>query len=251
MLNFSEQRKAPIWLGLASFFVIWCVSCAGPEERLGWLGLALALGAGALAAAPGPKPRRMLAALACGALVVGTGWLPALWPLAQIVMVLPATLLWLREARHPPLTRGRVEWLPVLVPALTAAVALPLWFALDPSADPGRYPFPDLPAALLLVGALVFATVNAALEELCFRAFMQGALDELTTSAIAIVIQGVAFGVAHWFGFPSGWWGVLLAGSWGVALGFVRWRCEGLLAPWIAHVFADLTIFAVLWAAQG
>jgi uncharacterized protein len=58
----------------------------------------------------------------------------------------------------------------------------------------------------------------------------------------AIAVQAFTFGMAHLYGFPRGIIGVLLAGTWGILLGMLRIRLRGLLAPFLAHVMADLTI---------
>ncbi|WP_437619116.1 hypothetical protein [Sorangium sp. So ce1151] len=47
-------------------------------------------------------------------------------------------------------------------------------------------------------------------------------------------------------GFPSGAVGVGLAAIYAVMLGVLRRRAGGLLALCVAHVAADLTIFALL-----
>ncbi|MCB9754201.1 MAG: CPBP family intramembrane metalloprotease [Myxococcales bacterium] len=104
---------------------------------------------------------------------------------------------------------------------------------------------------LLILAALGFAIVNAALEELLFRGLVQGALERLLGPGwAALLLQAALFGVAHWGGFPSGPLGVLMAGSWALLLGWARRRGGGLLTPTLAHVVADLVIFASLaWAS--
>jgi membrane protease YdiL (CAAX protease family) len=62
----------------------------------------------------------------------------------------------------------------------------------------------------------------------------------------AMFIQGVAFGIVHANGFPRGVVGVVLASVYGVSLGLLRLRSGGLLAPFVAHVIADATIFGIL-----
>jgi len=43
--------------------------------------------------------------------------------------------------------------------------------------------------------------------------------------------------------------GVPLATAYGVMMGALRLRSKGLLAPWVAHVAADLTIVAIRFVA--
>ena len=42
-----------------------------------------------------------------------------------------------------------------------------------------------------------------------------------------------------------------MAGSWGLLLGVMRWRTQGLLAPYAAHVAADATIFFMLLPSRS
>ena len=68
-----------------------------------------------------------------------------------------------------------------------------------------------------------------------------------STPWLAIVLQAALFGHAHFQGIPSGWGGVALAGSYGLVLGIIRERSGGLGAPIVAHIFADLAIFTMLY----
>lgn len=88
-----------------------------------------------------------------------------------------------------------------------------------------------------------FSLVNAAVEEAIFRGVLQTALERVNGPLVAIVLQAVAFGVLHVLGVPTGIVGAIMAGAWGLLLGVMRWRTKGLLAPYVAHVAADATIF--------
>ena len=84
-----------------------------------------------------------------------------------------------------------------------------------------------------------------------------GSLYAVTTSGrTAVLVQAAAFGLLHLSGFPGGAVGVGLAAVYGVMLGVLRRRAGGLLAPYVAHVAADLTVFVLLltwmrWPATG
>jgi len=68
----------------------------------------------------------------------------------------------------------------------------------------------------------------------------------------AVALQAVSYGLQHTQGFPSGPLGVTLATIYGLVLGVVRLKANGLLAPWLAHVVADLTIIALIaWYAAA
>ena len=71
-------------------------------------------------------------------------------------------------------------------------------------------------------------------------------------------LQVVSFGLAHWHGLPGGWAGCLLTG---VASAVFFWihRRWGIVASVLAHVVADVVIFAAVlplvlftgWAAAA
>jgi uncharacterized protein len=105
---------------------------------------------------------------------------------------------------------------------------------------------PDFPLPVLIAGAVGFALINAALEELIWRGVLQDRLDPLFGAAGAIAISSISFGVQHAHGVPRGPIGVLLAGSWAVMLGMLRKHARGLLAPFISHVIADATIAVIV-----
>jgi hypothetical protein len=104
--------------------------------------------------------------------------------------------------------------------------------------------------AVAPLGAL-FAAANAAAEEVFFRgAFLVG-LSEAAGVATALLIQAASFGLLHLGGFPSGWVGAALAAAYGMLLGLLRIRAQGLIAPWVAHSLADLAIISVIvWVAR-
>jgi membrane protease YdiL (CAAX protease family) len=153
------------------------------------------------------------------------------------------TMYWLHTGSLEPEVR-RLVILAVLAPA----VSLPVWYWLvGPEVREIVAAFDHLPRwALLPIGA-TFALVNAGAEEAAFRGILMDALLGAVGVAGAVVIQAVAFGLVHYpHGLPNGTWGALLSGVYGLLLGVIRLRAGGMLAPWMAHVGADLTIFVLL-----
>ncbi len=210
-----------------------CLAVAGSSRRLG-------------------RDARALAWIGLGSGLTLVVALPRVWPLVQLVTLLPALvavsasrdlrggLAWIRW--------GRLELAPIVAIGGVAALALPMWVALaSPELSGLRGMIPPWPLGLLALALLGFASVNAALEELLFRGLLQGALDSrLGPGGLALGLQSALFGLCHWSGFPSGPSGVLLAGVWAVMLGWARRRSGGLLTPLLAHVVADAVIFALL-----
>ena len=192
-----------------------------------------------------------LVALVGASIALAMVAVPPIWPLSQLVMLLPAALLVGVVPRLRPLAgwaRGVVQPGLVVLIAGSSAVALTVWASIAaPDLEQAIGMVPDLPGALLLLGALGFSIVNASLEELAFRGFLQSSVAAATGSTrLAIVVQAIAFGLAHLHGVPNGWLGVAMAGTWALVLGWARVRSGGLLTPLLGHVVADLVIFALL-----
>ena len=132
---------------------------------------------------------------------------------------------------------------------LLAAVALLSWYLLlHPNiADIVKAYVPPLPLGLLIAGGLIFAMLNAAVEEATYRGVFLHALDRsLGPGFAALLLQAVAFGAIHIRGFPRGWLGAGLACIFGLFMGVIRRRGGGMFAPWVAHVFTDVVIAGIV-----
>jgi membrane protease YdiL (CAAX protease family) len=177
------------------------------------------------------------------------------WPAPALLVLLVALRPGLRGERGPvawlragTLGMVGVAWAATI--ALVSGAALVTWYTLaHPDLADLTRNIRGVPLVALLGGGAVWATLNAFGEESIFR----GALTEVAEAAFgpqpALAIQAVAFGAAHWHGVPRGVAGVLLATIYGLMLGLLRRRTRGLLAPIIAHVFADLVVLSFLIAA--
>jgi len=86
------------------------------------------------------------------------------------------------------------------------------------------------------------------MEEFVFRGLVMEATDSaFGPGPLSVVIQAWLFGAMHFLeGFPNGWWGLAMTVVYGIMLGAIRRRAQGMLAPWLAHVFADVVIFVIL-----
>lgn len=177
------------------------------------------------------------------------------WPLPMLAPI----LAWGAIVFATPPLRRAVRWLrPGRADLLSGFVALGLagassivllaWAKLaHPDLRAIVAQLPHLSPPLLLLGGLVFALGNALMEELVWRGAMQTALGAVFGAPwLALVLQAASFGVAHIHGFPSGGLGMALAGAWGLVIGYLRLRTNGLLIPVLTHVVADATVFAIL-----
>jgi membrane protease YdiL (CAAX protease family) len=246
----GRDRDAPLVILAAAILT------AFPFERgLGpWEALALLLLA-AVGWRRGSRPLLYLGAF--GAVLVGTASierLMMLWPLPAFVATAGLMLLARvrGDGRLPFLRRGvldRKAYGLIVASAVVAGLALVAWFTLahpDYSAIRAAL-FPPVPTPLLLVGVVLFAAVNGALEEVAYRGVLLDALDAVLGAGVApIVIQAFAFGAMHFGGFPRGAAGVALATIFGLMMGTIRRSSRGLLAPWLAHILADVVIGTIL-----
>jgi hypothetical protein len=194
-------------------------------------------------------------ALLAGLLLCAAAALPGAWwplPLVAALVGYEVAGRGFPSLRRPTswLQAGRITtgtWVLIVGIAAISGVALVVWAATaDPDWQRYRSNFPDLPRPVLILGALAFSVVNAAAEEAAFRGVVQGVLGEAIGVRAAHLVQAAAFGLLHIQGFPSGFPGVLLATTYGLALGALRSHTGGLLAPWLAHIAADVVIVSVL-----
>jgi uncharacterized protein len=174
------------------------------------------------------------------------------WPVAQLAPLLIYLLLarlhgaFALDARC--FARGRPAWSLALLFALVSVSALALWLWMArPDLAAAMAHIPAMPMWLLPLAGLGFALVNAALEEALFRGIIYDRLRAaFGGGAWPHLLQASLFGLAHLHGVPNGLAGVVLAGAWALGLSILRERSGGLLAPWLAHVAADIGVFALL-----
>ena len=182
-----------------------------------------------------------------------------IWPLYLLV---PLAGYALTVYCVPPLRRsvnwlrlGRGDWEVIgatFVIIVLASTALILWYALcehdlrKMTDILKTIPYPSL----ILVG-IAFSIFNALLEEILFRGIQYEALDAEYGLRWAVLIQGIIFGIVHAQGFPNGVIGVVMASLYGVMLGWLRHFSGGMLWPFVAHIFADATIFMLLLSDMG
>jgi hypothetical protein len=181
-------------------------------------------------------------------------FLAGLAVLPLLVRYVPA-LSWLRPA-FPWLRRGAIDRMTAMLiggVSVVAGTALVLWFALlRPDVRDLVHMIPPMPKWALPFAGLGFSAANAVAEEAVYRGVALDALDAAFGAGVpSVLLQAVAFGCLHLHGFPRGVIGVVLAATFGLMLGAIWRRARGMLAPWLAHVFADVAIVAILVVHAG
>ena len=137
----------------------------------------------------------------------------------------------------------------MIATALISGIALYAWNRLlKPDLSIHLNHLQDIPHWLYPLAGVGFSIGNAALEEFIFRGVIMQVLDSAFGPAImSVVLQAWLFGSVHYRqGFPNGAWGIAMTFVYGIMLGAIRRRSQGMLAPVITHLFADAVIFAIL-----
>jgi membrane protease YdiL (CAAX protease family) len=261
--------------------IVWRAGLSGPDSA--WLevvqlGLVLALLAGARSI-PSLRPLTLLFAVlsmqAAGFLVLRLGeqitgftawaarapdylWIPAqsalyIFPTALMVITALAAGLTrrdlflavgdLRARSRIPGTARYTSWRRQALP-LIALFLVPLLIQLTVGSRPD--PAQLGKALALLPLGVGFALVNAAQEEIRFRAVPIGLLEPSVGAEAAIWITAAAFGLGHWYGHPSGPIGVLLTFAGGLILAKAFVETRGLACAWALHAVLDVVIFVFI-----
>jgi membrane protease YdiL (CAAX protease family) len=192
--------------------------------------------------------------------VLSSSRIAVLWPLPLVIILgvygaVARSVPWLRESSGW-LKRGHIDrtsWAMMggfVAASATALVVWRYWTSTDMAIFRPYVPnVPNVPIALWPIGLVAIAALNAAFEEIIWRGVLLYAVESAVGPGwIAWLLQGIGFGIWHYQGFPHGWVGVGLATIFALMMGALRIRSKGMLAPFIAHVFADVTIFTLVAA---
>ena len=132
--------------------------------------------------------------------------------------------------------------------SVVAAASLLLWAAWTDHFGAGENlikGISHLPKALVLLLVIPgFSCLNAFAEEMVYRGiFQEAALQARITPILAVLLQASAFAAIHFQGgFPNGFAGYFMTFIYGTALGILRYKTKGILAPFLTHIMADLVI---------
>ncbi|MDA8098478.1 MAG: CPBP family intramembrane metalloprotease [Nitrospiraceae bacterium] len=192
----------------------------------------------------------LVSLLAIWRMTVSAFFWPAILPplacyfvLVGSIPTLRKSLTWLRRGSF-----NRAVLLRMGITVLLSGAALLAWFLIiTPDLRHFLRSLPSWNPVLLPLEGIGFALLNAAMEESLFRGVLMEGLDEaLGAARISVILQAVVFGLFHIRGIPGGAIGIVLASAYGLMLGDIRRRSQGIVAPFLTHIAADLVIFCML-----
>jgi membrane protease YdiL (CAAX protease family) len=127
-----------------------------------------------------------------------------------------------------------------LILVFVGALSLFLYFMIRPDFTASGRIVRFLPWILLV------AALNAANEEFQFRSVLLAHLRNVVSSAEAVLLTAVLFGLGHFYGQPSGPLGVVMAGfaGWIWARSMIETR--GFVWAFAIHMVQDIVIFSFL-----
>jgi membrane protease YdiL (CAAX protease family) len=155
---------------------------------------------------------------------------------------LRTSLTWLRFGR---LTPGAVV-AAVGASAGTALVLVGFHRVVRPDVGSFGDALPSPAMGGVILAGLLFATLNAALEEFVFRGVIFDSLRWQWGVVFTLVATSLLFGVGHLRGYPPGVGGACLAVLFGFVTGGLRIWTGGLALPIAVHVVADATIYGLV-----
>ena len=186
-------------------------------------------------------------------LSLGSRFYTPLW-LATIVFGFAFPLVWSRHGRREQPEMGHAKsrcasigW------GASAGIAFSVFCVLSPDAFE-LYPPPFLHLQLI-VGTLVFAAILSPFQEMFFRAWLQPKLEDVGGPIGAATITSLLFMIWHWLPpfSESGYVSLNLTSitgcfstfMLGLSCGLAYLKTRRLMAPWLTHTIAGVTIIAL------
>jgi membrane protease YdiL (CAAX protease family) len=172
-------------------------------------------------------------------------WIAPLSAYAALVSMIPPLRATYRPWRLGRFTRpGILAALGIAAVSCSALAVFHYFVHPDVHAFAAYLPVTTLPTVLAL--GVLFSIVNALCEEVIFRGILFDAVESQWGVRGAVIGTAFLFGYGHLRGYPPGPLGAVLAGLYGLCLGWLRVFSGGLLLPILVHITADATIFTIV-----
>lgn len=98
---------------------------------------------------------------------------------------------------------------------------------------------------------IFFALVNSFCEGVLYRSTIIGTLKDVLPKNQVIIIAAIFFGIAHYYGAPSGVIGVVMSGLLGWYMSRSMYETKGFASSWIIHFMQDVVIFSSIYLFGG
>lgn len=93
---------------------------------------------------------------------------------------------------------------------------------------------------------VIFALLNSLCEGIVYRSAILGSLKNVLPKNQLMIIAAMIFGIAHYYGAPSGIVGVIMSFLLGWYLCRSMYETKGFVSSWIIHFMQDIVIFATI-----
>lgn len=137
---------------------------------------------------------------------------------------------WMRIAGAP------LRWR-LVGPVVGLVSALAVWEFVQFAGRPVRH------SQEMALWAVLFAFMNAFVEESFFRNALLSSLEPAFDAQQRILVSAAIFGLGHWNGLPNGVAGVLMTSVLGYLAAKAMVETKGLFWPWFMHMLPDCVIF--------
>lgn len=102
-----------------------------------------------------------------------------------------------------------------------------------------------------IIWILLFSLSNSFSEEMIFRLGLNVPLDNVLSSKYIFLLSAIIFGLAHFYGMPSGFIGIILAGVLGYVLSKSLHETQGVFWAWLIHFLQDVIIIGSIYLMKN
>jgi len=175
---------------------------------------------------------------------------PLLWVVPFMAYVGLVAAVQPFRATFRPWRFGRVNRLAIIATLIITLGSCAVLVAFDlhyrPDVRAYRSFLPVTALGGIFAAGVIFSIFNALFEELTFRGILFDAIESQWGVWVGVVATALLFGYGHLRGYPAGSVGAVLAGIYGLCLGWLRVYTGGIGLPVLAHIAADATIYTLV-----
>lgn len=172
--------------------------------------------------------------------------LPCLSFIGLILLVpsIKSTIDWWRKESF-----SKTLIIQMILAVVLGSVAMFIYLKANPnSLDRFVGMLPDGSILMIVLMGVLYAGLNASVEELIFRGMVWNGLEKIMPGSWLIGFsQAAIFGLSHYWGLPGGWSGVLMTFVLSLFLGYVRIKSGGILGCILVHFGLNLSQYFMLY----